>query len=91
VTREIVWSETAVNNAAGILADDAEGLAAVMDRIDELAADPAPEDTWPFGFENLRRLRVGRYRVLYEIEDAAGTEAGAAAGTVTVIHVGRIG
>ena len=79
----IVWSATAVDRAAGFLSDDHDGLAALMDRIDELAADPRPEAGQPLGSEDLRRLRTGRYRVLYEIDDLVPT--------VTVIHVGRIG
>jgi mRNA interferase RelE/StbE len=102
VTYALVWAEPAIDAAAGFLADDGPGLAALMDRIDTLAAEPYPTDSLPLGSFGLRRLTTGRYRVLYEIVDE---ESGAADGesdtpdgggeapaaTVTVIHLGRLG
>jgi mRNA interferase RelE/StbE len=43
----------------------------VLDAIDRLADDPRPTGSFPYGSPDLRRLRVGRYRVLYEITDDA--------------------
>jgi len=83
VSLEIVWSEPALDRAAGFLADDGPGLAALMDRIDLLADDPRPETSRHLGGEDLRRLQHGRYRVLYEVDDLVDV--------ITVIHVGRIG
>ncbi|MFI9232175.1 type II toxin-antitoxin system RelE/ParE family toxin [Streptomyces rimosus] len=54
-----------------------------MDAVDLLATRPHPTDTTQYGAPGLRRIHVGRYRVLYEI-----TEATVA---IVVIHVGRLG
>ena len=69
MTRRIDFDETALDQAAGFLADDPAGLRTVMDAVDQLVADPRPPGTFPFGSPDVRRLRVGRYRVLYEITD----------------------
>ncbi|MFJ9040478.1 type II toxin-antitoxin system RelE/ParE family toxin [Streptomyces sp. NPDC102406] len=47
-----------------------------------LADDPRPLGTTAYGSPELRRMHVGRYRLLYEIDD--GTI------TVVVLAVGRI-
>jgi mRNA interferase RelE/StbE len=79
VTRAIVWNERELNAAAGFLTDDAPGLRQLLDAVDHLADDPTPADSVEYGSPALRRLHVGRYRVLYEISDV-----------VTLIHVGRL-
>ena len=78
---QVVWSVPALNRAAGFLRDDPDGLAQVMDPVDDLAADPRPDTSVTLGPEDLRRLGIDRYRVLYEITGD----------TVTVIHIGRLG
>lgn len=83
MSHAIVWSEPSLDHAAGLLADDGPGLAALMDRIDLLADDPRPDQSLPLGGEDLRRLTTGRYRVLYEVDDLVET--------ITVVHVGRLG
>lgn len=65
---QILYEEQAINQAAGFLADDPEGIAGVLDAIDHLADDPRPATSFPYGSADLRRLRAGRYRVLYEIK-----------------------
>jgi mRNA interferase RelE/StbE len=85
VTYAVVWAEPAIDAAAGFLADDAAGLAGLMDRVDTLADEPYPTDSLPLGSLGLRRLMQGRYRVLYEIGDEPDEE------TVTIIHLGRLG
>nr|WP_269810280.1 type II toxin-antitoxin system RelE/ParE family toxin [Kineosporia rhizophila] len=50
-----------------------------MDAIDALTADPRPADSFPFGSPDLRRIRIGRYRVVYEIKGE----------TVSVGHIAR--
>ena len=54
-----------------------------MDRIDDLAGEPSPEASVELGGRGLRRLHLGRYRVLYEVVDDQRI--------VTVIHLGRLG
>lgn len=76
---EIVFEERAISRAAEFLADDRDGVQQLMDAVDALADEPRPPDSWPFGSADVRRLRVGRYRVVYEIR----------ADTIAVIHIGR--
>lgn len=63
----IVFDEKAIDQAAGFLADDPAALQAVLAAIDQLADDPRPAESFPYGSPDLRRLRVGLYRVMYEI------------------------
>ncbi len=64
------YDERAIDQAAAFL-DDPQGMRAVLDAIDRLADDPRPAGSFPYGSPDLRRLRVGRYRVLYEITEDA--------------------
>ncbi|MEV7616167.1 type II toxin-antitoxin system RelE/ParE family toxin [Streptomyces sp. NPDC089799] len=83
MTYAIVWDEPPIDAAAHFLKDDPEGLRQLMDAVDLLADQPRPEGTTPFGSADLRRMHVGRYRVLYEITEATVT--------IVVIHLGRLG
>ena len=74
----VEYDERAINQAASFL-DDPYGIRAVLDAIDQLADDPRPAGSFPYGSPDLRRLRAGRYRVLYEITDE----------TVAVRHIAR--
>ncbi|WP_328371992.1 type II toxin-antitoxin system RelE family toxin [Streptomyces sp. NBC_00445] len=47
----------------------AVGLSAVYKAIDSLATQPRPHSSIPYGSQDVRRLRVGEYRVLYIIDD----------------------
>ena len=64
------YDERAIDQAAAFL-DDPPGIRAVLGAIDLLADDPRPAGSFPYGSPDLRRLRVGRYRILYEITDNA--------------------
>jgi mRNA interferase RelE/StbE len=59
--------------------DDPEGLSEVLAAVDGLADDPRPAGAVPWG-PTMCRLRVGPYRVLYEITDT----------TVYVRHLDRV-
>jgi len=83
LTHLITWDEHAIDQAARFLKDDPDGLRQLMDAVDLLAENPLPEGATPYGSPTLRRMHVGRYRVLYEIEDAHVT--------IIVIDVGRVG
>lgn len=61
----VIYEEKAIDQAAGFLADDPAGLGALLDAVDRLADDPRPAESFPYGSPDLRRLRVGRYRVMY--------------------------
>jgi mRNA interferase RelE/StbE len=69
---------TAIDQAAAFL-DDPPGIRAVLNAIDRLADDPRPAGSFPYGSPDLRRLRVGLYRILYEITDE----------TVAIRHIAR--
>ena len=72
------YDERAISQAAGFL-NDPQGIRTVLDAIDRLADDPRPAGSFPYGSPDLRRLRVGRYRVLYEIIE----------GAIAVRHIAR--
>jgi mRNA interferase RelE/StbE len=82
MTYTVTWSERAISAGSGFLADDPEGLAQVFHATDRLADDSRPREAFPYGSADLLRIRVGRYRILYEIDPAAES--------ITVIHVGRV-
>lgn len=71
ITEEVLLS-------LGRYMDDPAGLAEVMDAIDALAADPRPPGSFHRG--DYHRLRVGRYRVLYQITKD----------TVLIRHIARV-
>jgi mRNA interferase RelE/StbE len=81
MTYSIQWEPAATNGAAGFLLDDPSGLRALFDRLDTLATDPRPDDAFPFGSPDRRRVRVGRYRALFEISDDDQV--------IHIIHIGR--
>jgi mRNA interferase RelE/StbE len=62
--RRVVFDEP-VTLSLGKYLDDRAGLRAALDAIDALAANPRPAGSVPWG-PTLRRLHIGRYRVLYE-------------------------
>ncbi|MBT0773174.1 type II toxin-antitoxin system RelE/ParE family toxin [Kineosporia sp. J2-2] len=67
MTYKLIVEAQATAQASAFLADDPKGLAEALRAIDELVDDPRPTDSFTFGSDNRRRIRVGRYRVLYEI------------------------
>jgi mRNA interferase RelE/StbE len=81
VTYAVVWEPTAVDLDTRFLADDPEGLQAVFDAVDALAEDPRPGTAFPLGSSGLHRLRAGRCRAVYEIDENARA--------VRVRHLGR--
>ncbi|MEH6377234.1 type II toxin-antitoxin system RelE/ParE family toxin [Streptomyces sp. KLMMK] len=83
MTFQIIWDEPAIDAAARFLKDDPEGLRQLFTAVDLLSAEPRPTESVEYGSPDLRRMHVGRYRVLYEI---AGESV-----TIVVIHIGRIG
>ena len=75
----IDYDERAISHVAAFL-DDPHCIRAVLDAIDRLAGDPRPAGSFRCGSLGLRRLRVGRYRVLYEITQDA----------VAIRHIARV-
>lgn len=83
MTSEIVWTDEAFVAAQAFMAEDPTGLAIVFDTVEDLASNPRPPTAFPWGSTAFLRLRVGRYRVLYEINDGLLR--------IDVIHLGRSG
>lgn len=80
MTYRIIWEPTAADQASRFLKEDPAGLAAVYEAVDALAKAPRPSNSFAYGPE-MRRLRVGDYRVLYVIDDDVIR--------VLVTHLGR--
>jgi mRNA-degrading endonuclease RelE of RelBE toxin-antitoxin system len=73
----IVWRRDALTSAHRFMADQA-GMRQVNRAIAALAEDPDPPDA--FVRDSYRRLRVGTYRVLYEVD----------ADVVTIVRVDKV-
>lgn len=78
---QVFWEEPALDVATRFLRDDPDGLQQVFKATDLLAVDPRPEGTTEYGSPDLRRMHVGRYRIMYEITESTVT--------VMVVHLGR--
>lgn len=83
MTYEILWADEAFAAAQAFMTDDPIGLAKVFDTVDDLTTHPRPPEAKPWGSSGFLRLRVDRYRVLYEIDDQHIR--------IDVIHLGRGG
>ncbi|GAA1929428.1 hypothetical protein GCM10009837_63850 [Streptomyces durmitorensis] len=79
---QIIWRTQVIDTATRFLKDDPDGLQQLFDAVDLLADDPRPAGTAAYGSPDLRRMHVGRYRVMYEITHETVT--------IVVIHVGRM-
>ena len=66
---QVNWEIRALDQAAGFLRDDPAGVAALWDSISQLADQPRPLESFAYGSADLRRLRAGRYRVFYAIDE----------------------
>jgi hypothetical protein len=73
----IIWSQIAQVTFVRFVADQA-GVMAVNRAVEALADDPAPPGA--FVRAAYRRLRVGPYRVLYEVEGDV----------ITIVRVDRV-
>jgi mRNA interferase RelE/StbE len=68
VSYQVGWEIQALDQTAGFLRDDPVGVAALWDAVSQLADEPRPPESFPYGSPDLRRLRAGRYRVFYTID-----------------------
>ncbi|MFM9368780.1 type II toxin-antitoxin system RelE family toxin [Streptomyces sp. Da 82-17] len=80
MTYSVIWEPEATSAAVRFLKDDPQGLAALYEAVDRLAENPRPADSAPYG-STYRRLRVGRYRALYTIDDHVIR--------ILITHIGR--
>jgi mRNA interferase RelE/StbE len=80
---QVIWDVRALSQATAFLKDDQHGLEQLFAAVDLLAEDPRPNGSAEYRSPDVRRLYVGRYRALYEINEATVA--------VVVIHTGRVG
>ena len=66
---QVDWEIRALDLAAGFLGDDPAGVAELWESVSRLAKEPRPPESFPYGSPDLRRLRAGRYRVFYTIDE----------------------
>ena len=79
---QVNWEIAALDLTAGFLGDDPAGVAALWESVSRLAAEPRPAESFAYGLPGLRRLRAGRYRVFYTIDEEQRV--------VQVDHVARL-
>ena len=77
---EVVWADEALQSAEAYVDDDPIGLIQVFDTVDTLTETPRDVGAYSWGKDRYR-LRVGRYRIIYVVEERHIT--------VAVIHLGR--
>ncbi|MFI6056395.1 type II toxin-antitoxin system RelE/ParE family toxin [Streptomyces violascens] len=80
MTYEVQWRIQALQQAERLSKTEPEEIRQVFESVDLLADDPRPPGSVPYGV-NIRRIYIGRYRVMYEISDGLVT--------VVVFHLGR--
>ena len=66
---QVNWEIQALDQAVGFLRDDPIGVAALWETVSQLAYEPRPPESLPYGSPDLRRLRAGRYRVFYMLDE----------------------
>jgi mRNA interferase RelE/StbE len=69
VSYQVNWEIQALDLTAGFLRDDPVGVAALWETVSRLADHPRPPESFAYGSPDLRRLRAGRYRVFYTIDE----------------------
>jgi mRNA interferase RelE/StbE len=66
VNRHIGWEAQAIDQAAGFLHDDPDRSVRCSTR-SRLADEPRAAGSFPYGSPDRRQLRIGRYRVMYDV------------------------
>jgi mRNA interferase RelE/StbE len=69
VSYQVNWEVQALDRTVGFLRDDRAGVAGLWESVSRLADEPRPRESFPYGSADLRRLRAGRYRVFYTIDE----------------------
>jgi mRNA interferase RelE/StbE len=59
VSRQVIWEAQAINQAAGFLRDDPDGVREMLDAVARLADEARPAGSFPYGSPDRRRLRIG--------------------------------
>jgi hypothetical protein len=76
----IVWLPAAMTAFRTLREDDPDGAMLIANAVAALRAEPRPPNSTALGDTDFRRLRVERYRVLYELTSDA----------VRIMHVGSV-
>jgi hypothetical protein len=58
VSYQVNWKIQALDQAAGFLRDDPISVAALWNTVGQLADEPRPPESFPYGSPGLRRLRA---------------------------------
>lgn len=82
MTLNVVFRETALRTLARIRREDAGFFACTRRAIAALPRDPRPESAVRWGTTGIYRLRAGRIRVLYEIDEDASS--------IYIINIGQL-
>ncbi len=77
----VIWGVESLRAMRRLRAEDEAGVRAVAAAIRALAIEARPVTSGRFGGTECFRLRVGDYRVLYEIDEPAGV--------IRLLNVGR--
>jgi mRNA interferase RelE/StbE len=80
MTYQVIWLSEAMTAYRQLRAADPDGAKRIARAVAALAIDSHPLESNALGSTNFRRLRLDRYRVLYEVSDD----------TIRVMHVGRV-
>ncbi|MEV0640839.1 type II toxin-antitoxin system RelE/ParE family toxin [Streptomyces sp. NPDC050619] len=82
MTWVVQWEPMALNEAAGHLKDDPQGVDGLLQAADQLTENPRPEGARAWGTDQ-RRLYHGPWRILYRVDQDARI--------VRIEHIGRTG
>jgi mRNA-degrading endonuclease RelE of RelBE toxin-antitoxin system len=80
MTYSVIWLPEAMTAYRRLRATDPDGTKRIAKAVAALATDPRPAESNALGGTSYRRMRLERYRVLYEVADEM----------VRVMHVGRV-
>ena len=62
MNRQVIWEAQAIDQAAGFLRDDPDGVREMLDAVAWLADEPRPAGSFPYGSPDRRRPCIGRSR-----------------------------
>ena len=65
---QVNWEMHALDLPAGFLST-IQSESPPLESVSQLSDEPRPSDSFPYGSPDLRRLRAGRYRVFYKIDE----------------------
>jgi mRNA interferase RelE/StbE len=82
MTYGLIWLPEAMAAFRRLRSHDPDGAKWVASAVRSLAGEPYPPEATSLGGTGFHRLRLGDYRILYEINPADVT--------IYVLHVGRL-